>query len=107
MVKKVLGKKPVEVYETYNSRQALDLMRSNEFDLVLLDNQLGTESGLELLEKMNQLSPGRFRVAAFTSNHLAQQQMLERGCVGVITKPVKVKNLFDEILHLARPEVAS
>ena len=107
LVKKVLGKKPVEVYETYNSRQALDLMRSNEFDLVLLDNQLGTESGLELLEKMNQLSPGRFRVAAFTSNHLAQQQMLERGCVGVITKPVKVKNLFDEILHLARPEVAS
>jgi DNA-binding response OmpR family regulator len=35
-----------------NSSEALDLLRSREFDLVVLDIQLDQESGLELLQKI-------------------------------------------------------
>jgi len=35
-----------------NSNEALELLRSSEFDLVILDIQLEHESGLELLQKI-------------------------------------------------------
>ena len=41
-----------EVCTAGNSSEALDLLRSREFDLVILDIQLDQESGLELLQKI-------------------------------------------------------
>ena len=41
-----------EVCTAGNSGEALDLLRSREFDLVILDIQLDQESGLELLQKI-------------------------------------------------------
>jgi DNA-binding response OmpR family regulator len=35
-----------------NSRDALELLQNNDFDLVILDIQLDQESGLELLQKI-------------------------------------------------------
>jgi DNA-binding response OmpR family regulator len=41
-----------EVFTAGKSREALDLLHSHEFDLVILDIQLDQESGLELLQKI-------------------------------------------------------
>jgi len=41
-----------EVCTAGNSSEALDLLHSREFDLVILDIQLDQESGLELLQKI-------------------------------------------------------
>jgi len=41
-----------EVCSAGNSGEALELLRSREFDLVVLDIQLDQESGLELLQKI-------------------------------------------------------
>jgi DNA-binding response OmpR family regulator len=41
-----------EVCTAGNSREALDLLRGAEFDLVILDIQLDQESGLALLQKI-------------------------------------------------------
>ena len=41
-----------EVCTAGNSGEALDFLRSREFDLVILDIQLDQESGLELLQKI-------------------------------------------------------
>ena len=41
-----------EVAAVANSAAALDLVRSREFDAVILDIQLDQESGLELLQKI-------------------------------------------------------
>lgn len=41
-----------EVHTAGNSKDALELLRSREFDLAVLDIQLDQESGLELLQKI-------------------------------------------------------
>jgi DNA-binding response OmpR family regulator len=41
-----------EVSTASNSREALELLQTHDFDLVVLDIQLDQESGLELLQKI-------------------------------------------------------
>jgi DNA-binding response OmpR family regulator len=52
-----LEKKGYEVVTVSNGRDAIDLCRERNFDLVLLDEQMPGLSGLETLQKMKELQP--------------------------------------------------
>jgi two-component system, OmpR family, response regulator len=69
------------------SAQALERLDAAEPDLVLLDYQLGSESGLDLLPRLRARTnaPVVFLTA---SNEEAQvKQFLQAGAAGVISKP--------------------
>src|SRR5690349_9296372 len=56
-VERILGDDGYAVLGAANSKEALHLVGEEELDLVLLDLNLGTESGLDLLKSLKELDP--------------------------------------------------
>jgi DNA-binding response OmpR family regulator len=56
LTKEIINEIPVNVYKlewASNYEEGLNAMKSNSFDVLLLDYRLGKDSGLDLLKKMN------------------------------------------------------
>ena len=70
-----------------NSEAALSALNSSTFDLILLDYQLGLESGLELLPRLLQQcsAPVVFLTGAQSEDE--RTRFLEAGARGVVAKP--------------------
>jgi CheY-like chemotaxis protein len=58
MFKLVLSDSDYEVHTAPSMDKALELAASREFDLYVLDKRLPDGSGLELVQRLNQLTPG-------------------------------------------------
>lgn len=68
-----------------NGQQALERIGQQPPDLILLDYQLGPESGLDLLPRLREKSQAP--VVFLTAAHGEEQRLLEAGAAGVLTKP--------------------
>jgi signal transduction histidine kinase len=79
---------------------ALDLAKSNQIDVAVLDIRLGAMSGIELLEKLKLVDPSidAVMMTAFETTETMRQAMSLRAC-GYITKPFE--------LHTMRSAVAN
>jgi CheY-like chemotaxis protein len=58
MLKLLLSQSDYEVYAAHSVEQALELARTHEFDLYVLDKRLPDGTGLELCTKLSALTPG-------------------------------------------------
>jgi len=58
MLKLLLAESDYEVHAARTMDEAMQLARTHEFDLYVLDKRLPDGSGMELCEKLNQLTPG-------------------------------------------------
>ena len=90
-----LGQRPVEAE---NGREALEIWRREEFDLVLLDLQMPILDGLSAARQMRtEQTPERKipRIYAFTANAFVEdrQACYAAGMDGVLTKPVTIEQL--------------
>jgi CheY-like chemotaxis protein len=95
----------VEGYEVWS---AADLNASYEVfskrlpDVVLLDINLGKDSGLDLLEWMRQKPETReIPVIAVTAHALVteQQGILKAGCRACLSKPINFEKLREQLSH--------
>ncbi|MEE2710232.1 MAG: diguanylate cyclase [Gemmatimonadota bacterium] len=78
-----------EVEVASNGEEALDLLKSDQFDAVLLDLRLGPISGLTLLEEIGQMyyPPVILVMTGYGSTDVAIEAM-KRGAADFIIKPV-------------------
>jgi DNA-binding NarL/FixJ family response regulator len=75
------------VGETADPREALSIVRSKRPDVVLLDLQLGSASGLELLPALlKAASPGRIVILTASASPEDYRQALSHGAHGLVTK---------------------
>ena len=58
MLKLLLSQEDYEVMTAVSMQEALQLAKSHEFDLYVLDKHLPDGSGLELCSKLNEVTPG-------------------------------------------------
>jgi CheY-like chemotaxis protein len=58
MLKLLLSESDYLVHAAHNIEEAMQLARIHKFDLYVLDKRLPDGTGLELREKLNQLTPG-------------------------------------------------
>ncbi|MDX6383607.1 MAG: hypothetical protein QOK48_1180 [Blastocatellia bacterium] len=58
MLRLLLSESDYEVHPAYSVEEALQLARTYEFDLYVLDKRLPDGSGMELCAKLGELSPG-------------------------------------------------
>ena len=88
-----------DVLEAENGGQALDILRSNEVDLVMLDQRMPGEAGLDVLPRVKAADPSTV-VVLVTAVHDVRTavEALKRGAYDYLTKPFDV----DDILGLAR-----
>ncbi len=95
-----LQKAAYEVETAQGARQALRMIESRHFDLILTDLAMPGMSGLELIEAIRE-NPDRARtpIVVITAHGWDQMALQARaaGCDGVIQKPVDPKMLRAEV----------
>ena len=85
-----------------NGMEALKKLKENQYDLLLLDNQMPGMSGLEVLQYIRndmQISKEQFPVVIVTANIVKKDidNLLESGANGYLLKPYKEEELYLKI----------
>lgn len=104
LLTKVLSVKVQEIRTATNGKDGLELIKNEEWDLVLLDLAMPGFSGLDVinnLEKNNLLKKNIIWV--FTASSITndeEKEFIGRGVSKVIRKPVQIKELFAKLAEL-------
>ncbi len=93
----------------YDGNEALDLMRSEKFDMVLLDIQMPGFSGVEVLKQVKEDSKNpnsHTKMLAVTANIMESdiQKYMNSGFDGYILKPFREEELYNKICNLLNME---
>ena len=90
-----------DVYEAADGLQAVEAVRQQFFDVVLMDIRMPGMNGLDALAEIKKISPGVlvFMMTAFESVETARMA-LQRGARDYIVKPVDMEELKANIDHL-------
>ncbi|MCX7959780.1 MAG: response regulator, partial [Deltaproteobacteria bacterium] len=92
----ILRKENYEVDEASNGIQALEKIKSDNYDLLITDIEMPELKGIELLEKVRQYSPDTFviLITAYASIETAISAF-RKGASDYILKPLE----FEDLLH--------
>ncbi|MBA2880331.1 DNA-binding NtrC family response regulator [Desulfosalsimonas propionicica] len=93
-----LGKRGMDVAKAYCGADALQAVRSRDFDVVVLDLKMEDMDGLEVLQILKQLDKG-MEVIMLTGHgsQAAARAGLEHGAFDYLTKPCELDELLDKI----------
>ena len=86
-----------------NGQEALDVLVSGEFDLVLMDIQMPVMDGIEATQRIRsnerEIGSRRLPIVAMTANAMQgdSERCLAAGMDGYVSKPVKPEELFAQI----------
>ncbi len=115
ILKKYLEKNNYVVHVAFSGQSANDLLKKQNFDLVLCDFRLPDTSGLELLKKIKIQKPNTpvIIITAYADVKVAVQ-LMKLGATDYITKPIQqdelinlVNKLFEEKAPSKTTEVSS
>ena len=84
----------MDVFKSASGRQALDVLREKDVDLVISDIRMPDLSGVELLREAKQIAPdvGFIMITAFASTETAIEA-LQHGAYDYIIKPFRMEEL--------------
>jgi two-component system KDP operon response regulator KdpE len=108
VVRTTLTSNGYEVTEAVNGEDALRLVRSSEFDLVLLDMNMPGKSGLETCREIRAFgsNPAIIMVTVRDSEN-DKVEALDAGADGYVTKPFGISELLARIRSVLRRTVES
>jgi CheY-like chemotaxis protein len=90
-----------EARAAFDGQQALDLLRIERPDLLLLDYQLHGMDGVETLRRLRKQSGGRLKLPVILllppDHELARQEALELGARDVVTTPYDPAELLTSV----------
>lgn len=103
------------VLEAENGKEALELLQSQQVDIVLLDLQMPVMDGYETIHHIREKSPDNIKdipVAALTAAAMGdiESKVYKSGMDGFITKPFHPNDFYQKISELLNkriPEVSS
>ena len=103
----------VEGYEVWSAADlsaSYEVFSKRRLDAVLLDINLGTENGLELIDWMRQKPElGQVPVIAVTAHALVaeQERILQAGCKACLSKPIDFQSLREQLNHWLKDRAVS
>ena len=97
-LKDVLEMKDFEVETAHDGFQALELVKQNGFDVVLMDVKMPVMDGLETFKQMKEIIPDIpvILATAYAVEDLIREALRE-GAFGSLSKPIDFDNLFNII----------
>jgi len=105
LVRRVLEIEGYRVIEAEDGIQALDHLRSETPDLIIVDINLPDMDGYEVTTRLKQIpSMAKVPVIAMTANVMKgdREKTLAAGCDGYISKPIDIDSLPDQIAKFLR-----
>jgi two-component system cell cycle response regulator DivK len=100
LVKRLLMSEGYQVVEAENARQALNLLKGNLPDLILMDINMPDIDGYTLTSRIKEI-PNLMSVpiVAITANVMRgdRERTLQAGCDGYIEKPINVDTFLDQV----------
>ncbi|HTC65139.1 MAG TPA: response regulator transcription factor [Candidatus Saccharimonadales bacterium] len=108
VVRTTLTSNGYEVTEAVNGEDALRLVRSSEFDLVLLDMNMPEKSGLETCREIRAFgSNPAIIMVTVRDSETDKVEALDAGADGYVTKPFGISELLARIRSVLRRTVES
>ncbi|MCG6948021.1 MAG: response regulator [Acidobacteria bacterium] len=94
----------MEVSTSNSGKDALDLIDSDSFDVVVLDLQMPGMDGIEVLERIKQRRPD-IQVVLLTGHATVEKgvEAMKQGALEFLEKPIDFSKL-SEIIHKAKAE---
>ena len=94
LVKHIL--KEYQITRVVNGVEAVEKVRSDKFDIVLMDMKMPIMGGLEATRKIRELNPV-IPIIALTANAFDSDRIdaIEAGCNAFLTKPLKKEHLLE------------
>lgn len=99
----------VKVITADNGRKALDILKTETVDLVLLDIEMPEMNGYETIEHIRTVMGSKIPVIAMTANAMSgeRERCLRMGMNDYISKPIKTEELFQKIAEVAESSGAA
>ena len=112
LVQYLLGRRGHTVQIVENGQDAVDLMRQQPYDLVLMDVQMPVMDGFQAtsaIRRLEEPAKARIPIVAMTAHAMRgdQERCLDAGMDGYLAKPINGRELVDLVERLAaeRPVV--
>src|SRR2546421_6756819 len=105
----MLVKRGHEVHVAGNGREAVDAVRTRDYDVVLMDVQMPEMDGFEATQVIRGTAKGKnLRIVALTAHALSgeRERCLARGMTDYLAKPFKGHELFAMVERLGQGETA-
>jgi DNA-binding NtrC family response regulator len=102
-----LSKRSINATKSFSGTQAIQLLRKNDFDVVVLDLKMEDMGGIEVLKIMKKMAPEV--PVIFLTGHGSQEAAREGiafGAFDYLTKPCELSQLIDKI-HDAYEQVVT
>ena len=93
---------PIHLDKAENGQEALEMYQKEPYDGILMDIQMPVMDGLEATQKIREWErrnelPAATIIALTALASEEQQQCLEAGCTGVLSKPIRKKELIEKL----------
>ncbi len=94
-----------QAHGVHAGEEALECLRSHEFDVVLMDVRMGGMTGVDALRVIREEHPGlpvMLMTAYSTAELLAEAE--RQGAVRILSKPLAIKGLLEMLETITEPE---
>jgi CheY-like chemotaxis protein len=103
---RLLEKRGHQVVVARNGKEALETLKRQKFDVVLMDVQMPEMDGFEAtrrIRRSEQKTGGRIPIVAMTAHAMKgdRERCLETGMDGYVSKPLQPSELFETVESLA------
>jgi two-component system, chemotaxis family, chemotaxis protein CheY len=96
--------------EAENGSEALKILQTKHFDLIITDNQMPVMTGLQMIQCLAEKTQDQRPPVIFLTGHLSDQLFKAAqaaGACAILGKPYKEQKLISEIIRILEPHIES
>lgn len=103
---RLLSDLPYEIDECYNGKECLEKLKSNSYDLILMDIMMPEMDGEATIKKLRNSSDFKTPVIALTADAVAgaNEKYMSEGFIDYLAKPFKKEDLENKIVKVMKKE---
>jgi len=107
LISKCLEKYGLIVTVANSGKDAIELCKTNEYDIILMDQMMPEMDGIEAMRHIRELSPlyskgGKCPIIALTANAImgAREELIEDGFDEYLSKPIEFKKMEELFMNI-------